>query len=486
MSTKRKTAAPTPGTTKKTKTGGPPQFVAKLKPEAAAAAASASPSKRQANETHKYDYARTGPVQWQLDITTGKKAWCVVGAPFTVQNKGTGDQVPVTGEVLMEAIGAKNNASTGTKTISFSQGGQQLSQIVPENPLFFTNTLYKVLKGYSNGETGVKLSVVPVRRRKEDEPGEERFVVDTEAQENAENMLLAGPELVWLYWRKSRTDDKPWYDEKKNKNKLHSTLAKEWKPLVKAYTLGWDLMIESGWSKSLDDTTFKEFIWHKANLVPKTIDVRETEHSVRVFARTGEDGKLEPVKNADGTNAVYDQGMEFDEHPENAEYHSTTNLFKQRFSPGKSLYLITQTSHYYDGNNYTPNIPMSEPGRMNFVGQAYKAVGNERHLKALTVDALGNGENQQHVLHEGDVIEIKKVRASVLGIMKGKADAKPSPAVKTYKGDTLKVVYRSNNTYPLDLRSWEERQNAESAGAGSVGAATTYDQFAADDEKWAE
>ena len=120
---------------------------------------------------------------------------------------------------------------------------------------------------------------------------------------------------------------------------------------------------------------------------------------------------------------------------------------------------------------------------MHFVGQAYAAVG-ERNLLALSVDGLtaDQADKTDLVLHKGDVVEIKKVRGAIAGIMK-KKDAKPSPAIKTYNADTLKVLYRESNSYPIDLRSWEERKSAEASGGGS--SYSNYDQFANDDAEYA-
>ncbi len=61
------------------------------------------------------------------------------------------------------------------------------------------------------------------------------------------------------------------------------------------------------------------------------------------------------------------------------------------------------------------------------------------------------------VLHKGDIVVIKKVRGAIAGIMK-KKDAKPSPAIKTYNADTLKVVFRG----------WRARRRVHTLKAASA------------------
>lgn len=495
MSTKRK-SAPTSGASppKKSKTGaptGPPQFVKTLAPGALAGSSSGSsgspgsPSKssgRRANESPNYDFGVTGPQQWLLNPATNKKGWTTVGPAFTVQHKESGAQVPITSEVLGDAISAENNESKGTKIITFQTDGQTLKQIVPVNPLFHTNGKFRLKDAYKNGQSGIKLSGEFVKKNPDydaEDPESERYIRDEEANKNAETMLFSFPKLVYETWVKSRTEDKAWYDNPKNKKKLHPTLAREWQVLVKDYESAWEAMFDDGWTKALADTTFKEFVWHRVNLIPKTMDVG----AERFFATQGEGGKLETLQDADGNPVPYDQDMDFEDFPKNAEFHQTTNLFKQRFSPGKSIYIFTDPTHYFVGNAYTDTIPPHKPGRMYFVGQAYAAVADERNLLALSVDGLTAEQagNEHLVLHKGDVVEIKKVRGAIAGIMK-KKDAKPSPAIKTYNADTLKVLFRAPNSYPIDLRSWEERKSAEASSGGS--SYSNYDQFADDDAEY--
>lgn len=495
-STKRKSTPPSAGSPpKKPKTGGsqgPPQFVKAFAPGAAAASSnsgSSGSSGRSANETPNYDFGVTGPQQWLPNPETGKKAWTTVGSAFTVQHKETGDMVPVTAEVVGDAIKAENNESTGTKVISFPKDGQTLKQVVPENPVFFTNVLFRLKDAYKNGQSGKKLSGEFVKRNPAHNPqdeGSEKYVRDEEANDNAEKMLFSFPELIYKYWQASRTNDKPWYDDKKNKNKLHPTLAREWQVLVKDYESAWEAMFDDGWEKTLAETSFKDFVWHRVNLVPKTMDV----DGDRYFATQSEGGKLECLLDADGNSVPYDQEQVFDEFPPNVEFHKTTKLVKQRFSPKKNVYIFTESTHYWEGNAYTDSIPSDEPGRMYFVGQAKAVVDGERNVLALSVDDLTDkqrGEGGENfVLHKNDVVQIKKLRGAIGGIMK-KAGAKVSPALKTYRAGELKVVYRSStNSYPLDCRSWDEQKSAVPAGTGAGGGSYGgYDQFAADDEKWA-
>jgi len=502
MSTKRKpapTSAASPA--KKSKTakaevgGGPPQFIKKLAPGAASSASSASsgsPGSPGSSDNKKHNYREAGPERWKPNPATGKKEWLRIGDAFTVLDNETGEQVPITAEVLGDTIKAAIDPDTttavGTHILTMNIDGQALKQVVHDESLYFTNTVVCVRKVYKNGNNGLKLCVEFVMENPNydpEDPESKRFIRDEKANKNAETMLFSFPKLIFKYWVERRTKDGASGDSK-SKKKLLQTLPREWKPLLEAYENAWDRMFDDGFPKPLAETTFEDFVWHPVNRIPKTMDVGDE----RFFATQGEDGgKLEPLVGADGNPVPYDgQEMDYEDFPSNAEFHMTTKLFKQRFSPGKYIYIFTQSSHFWEGNAYADTIPPHKPGRMHFVGQAKDVVypnggRDDREVLALTVAGLTAeqaGETDK-VLHEGDVVRLKKLRGANASIMK-KPGALPSPKICTFRGDTIMVLHRTPGSYPLDPRSYEERKSAEGSGGGS--SYSNYDQFAELDAKW--
>ena len=266
-------------------------------------------------------------------------------------------------------------------------------------------------------------------------------------------------------------------------------LPSTWQPLVAKFNEAKERIGDSDGPGFSKDMSFKEFLLHPVNRIPKTKD--------------GDDGRRIYVNHQyQPLLDDYDEPIPYNgpdgPHPPGVVYQGGSLAVKMRWvwpdeENGQEgcVYILLDPKHMWDGTTDRTTgkkkffIPYDQPGRILAVGgRAKELLGGTREgppmqLAQITFDALTseqkaahNPDTNQNCLRQGSIVQVKALMLDPFSPCIGKP---PSAKFKTYGNNQLLVIVQGDGRN-LDSRSFKEQQD-DQASLSSGGSTATFSEY---------
>lgn len=440
----------------------------------AAAAAGASSPRKYAPQTHGvYDLNNLGGKHW--DKNQGKYVKKPGAPQYTVFNTATGKYETLDHYVMAAILGKppgnkKECKNTKTELVGPAKIQMQLG------PKFFLKGLYFRIKNiYKSDGTVLKVQVVPVKAK------DDTWVTDKATLERMISALSMGYEHAYNVWKETLGDN---FAQTKETRGLPSS----WQALLAKFNEAKERIGDSDGPGFSKDMSFKEFLLHPANRIPKTKEDDEGRFYV--------DKLYQPLVNGNGDPIPYN-GPD-GPHPPGVDYQGGSRVAKTRWvwpdeENGQEgcVYILLDPKHMWDGTTDRTTgkkkffIDYDQPGRILAVGgRAKELLGGTREgppmpLAQITFDALTseqkaahNPDTNQNCLRQGSIVELKALMLDPFSACIGKP---PSAKFKTYGNNQLLVIVQGDGRN-TDSRPFKEQQD-DQASSSSGGSAATFSEY---------